>query len=55
MIILAGQHVLVESCVFGLGSCATPVVLERGVKDMRTPLAHVVVGPDSIRALPRPR
>jgi hypothetical protein len=30
LISLNGHHVLVESCVHDLGSCATPIVLERG-------------------------
>jgi hypothetical protein len=45
LIILAGQRVWVLSGMHGLGSCATPGVLELGGKASETPLAHVVVGP----------
>jgi hypothetical protein len=50
------QLELVESNLPDLGSCATPVEPELGGKGKRkTPLAQVVVGPVSIRALLRPR
>jgi hypothetical protein len=50
------QLELVESNLPDLGSCATPDVPEpRGERQVKNPLVQVVVGPDSIRAQPRPR
>jgi hypothetical protein len=54
VIILAGRHVLVESGLHDLGSCATSVVPEMGGgRRAKIPLSKVVVGPDSIHTLPR--
>jgi hypothetical protein len=47
---------MVELDLLELCSCATPVVPElEGEREAKTPLAHVVDGPYSILAHPRPR
>jgi hypothetical protein len=55
LIILACHHVLVESGLHGLGSCATLVVPELGGKASKISLAQVIEGLDSIHPHPRPR
>jgi hypothetical protein len=55
LIILLDQPLLVELGMPAVGSCATPVVPEfGGGKAGEKTLDHVVEGPDSINAHPRP-
>jgi hypothetical protein len=54
LFILVGQRVVVELGMPDLGTYTTLVVPELGGK-ANEPLPHVVEGPDSIHAHPRPR